>query len=93
MVGRVGLEPTMPEGHGFTARCVTNSAHRPICWLFIVLSPHFLIHDVKILLHLLLIKLSFLLTSTSTTTHLILTGQQRPSLRVDKVGFAPTKLK
>ena len=27
-VRRVGLEPTMPEGDGVTARCDTNSAHR-----------------------------------------------------------------
>jgi hypothetical protein len=44
--------------------------------LFIVLSPHFLIHDVKTLLSLLLIKLSYRLTSI--LTRLSLTGQQRP---------------
>ena len=36
-MGQVGLEPTMPEGHGFTARCVTNSAHQPIISIFITI--------------------------------------------------------
>ena len=30
MVGGVGLEPTMPQSHGVTVRCVTNSAHPPL---------------------------------------------------------------
>ena len=30
LVGKVGLEPTMLESHGFTARCDSNSAHSPI---------------------------------------------------------------
>lgn len=29
-VRRAGLEPTMPEGDGFTDRCATNCTHRPI---------------------------------------------------------------
>ena len=29
-MGRPGLEPGMQLSHGFTARCDTNSAHRPI---------------------------------------------------------------
>ena len=29
-MGRSGLKPGMPFGHGFTVRCDTNSAHRPM---------------------------------------------------------------
>ena len=33
-MGGVGLEPTMPEGHGVTVRCNTNSAHPPMDTVF-----------------------------------------------------------
>ena len=79
LVGRPGLEPGVPCDDGFTVRCDTNSAQRPICGLFIVLSPHFLGHDSKILFNLILIKLSFSSASTPTTTHLTFLGQQHPT--------------